>query len=405
MSDIKTELLNELKFKAKVNVDGIKVDPKIFKNLDLGGEYQEQIHALFEMDHVIHPEVLFPCNFTSPSGIRYSFSWDPRSSVEIKYIDGEFYLYDNGQEKFRIEFDKRPAYYNKKTSDGTYMSHVGTFSNGVVGIAYSNECSLKEKGLDCLFCNANATKDTYAEKENIQWKNPRQIGETVAEAFRTSGARHVNLTGGFVPERREVDYYIDVAEAIQDETGLEDFNGTAVIGAPADLDVIEKYKEAGFRTIAIQLEVWDENFFKVICPGKDKECGGRQHWLDSLEKAVSVFGPGRVRTGFVAGIEPKERTLEGVEYLTKKGIICLTNAWCPNPGSKLEGHRTPTPEWHFDLAQKTYLLHKQAGITYEQYLDVAPSPDFLVLDFYRIEEGRLPILSSDEVEHEEALAS
>ena len=265
------------------------------------------------------------------------------------------------------------------------MSHVGTFSNGVVGVAYSNECSLKERGLDCLFCNANATKDTYAEKENIQWKNPKQIGETVAEAFKNDGARHVNLTGGFVPERREVDYYIDVAEAIQEETGLEDFNGTAVIGAPADLSVIDKYKEAGFRTIAIQLEVWDENFFKVICPGKEKECGGRQHWVDTLKYAVGVFGRGRVRTGFVAGIEPKERTLEGVETLTKEGIICLTNAWCPNPGSKLEGHRTPTPEWHYDLAQKTYLLHKQAGITYEQYLDASPSPDFLVLDFYRIE--------------------
>ena len=178
MSNIKEQLYNELKFKAKVNIDGIKVDPKIFKNLDLGGKYQEQIHALFEMDHVAHPEVLFPCNFTSPSGLRYSFAWDPRSSVELKYEENEFVLYDNGVKKFPVEFDHRPEYYSKKTSDGTEMSHVATYSNGVVSIAYSNECSLKEKGLDCLFCNANATKDTYAEKENIHWKNPRQIGET-----------------------------------------------------------------------------------------------------------------------------------------------------------------------------------------------------------------------------------
>ena len=47
MSTIKDKLYSELKFKAKVNIDGIKVDPKIFKNLDLGGKYQEQIHALF----------------------------------------------------------------------------------------------------------------------------------------------------------------------------------------------------------------------------------------------------------------------------------------------------------------------------------------------------------------------
>ena len=52
------------------------------------------------------------------------------------------------------------------------------------------------------------------------------------------------------------------------------------------------------------------------------------------------------------------------------------------------------------MAQKTYLLHKQAGITYEQYLDVSPSPDFLVLDFYRIEEERLPIFKEEGIESE-----
>lgn len=94
--------------------------------------------------------------------------------------------------------------------------------------------------------------------------------------------------------------------------------------------------------------------------------------------------------GTVTGIEPKEKTLEGVEYLAGKGILSLTNAWNPNPGSKLEGHRTPSPEWHLDLAKKTYQIFKKAGFTYEQYFDVSPSADFLVHDIYRIEEERLP---------------
>ena len=66
MSTIKDRLFNELKFKAKVNVDGIKVDPKIFKNLDLGGKYQEQIHALFERYcslAISHHQVVFAIHF------------------------------------------------------------------------------------------------------------------------------------------------------------------------------------------------------------------------------------------------------------------------------------------------------------------------------------------------------
>lgn len=392
MSDLKKELYKELELKSKVIVEGIRVNPKIFEHLGLGDKVQEQIHGLFEMDHKEHVGVAFPCSFTSPSGINYAFNWDPASTVSIEYKDGQYVLLDNGVEKFPITFTQRPNYYLKKTSDGTEMSHVAGFNpTKTVGIAYSNECALKDKGLDCLFCNANATKDTYAEVENIQWKNPKQIGETVKAAFELDDAQHVNITGGFIPERREVDYYIDVAEAIQEATGKEDFNGTAVIGAPKDLSVIDKYKEAGYRTIAIQMEIWDKNIFKTICPGKESECGGWQHWVDALEYAVKVFGFGKVRTGFVAGIEPKEKTLEGVEYLAGKGILSLTNAWNPNPGSKLEGHRTPSPEWHLDLAKKTYQIFKKAGFTYEQYFDVSPSADFLVHDIYRIEEERLPI--------------
>ncbi|GIM29768.1 hypothetical protein CPJCM30710_24340 [Clostridium polyendosporum] len=392
MSDIKKQLYKELELKNKISILGVNANPAIFKHLDLGGKYQEQIHSLFEHDHETHAGIDFPCGYTSPNGLRYSFNWDRRSDYSIEYKNGQYYLTHKGHELFPIEFDQRPKYYSLKTSDGTEMSRVATYSpDGAISIAYSNECALKDKGLDCLFCNANSTKDTYGEKQNIHWKYPKQIGETVAAAYK-EGAKHVTITGGFIPERREVDYYIDVAEAIKEHTGLEDFNGTAVIGAPLDLGVIDKYKEAGYRTIAMNIEVWDKNFFKTICPGKAEQCGGWDHWVKALEYAVKVFGYGRVRCGFVAGIEPKKSTLEGVEYLASKGIISLTGAWNPNPGSILEGHRTPEPEWHLDMAKKSFAIFRKAGFTFDQYFDIAPFPHFLIHDLYRIEDGLLPIL-------------
>lgn len=396
MSTLKDKLFKELFLKVEVNVYGINVDPKIFDHLDLGGKYREQVHSLFEMDHYRHEDIKFPCDFTDPYGLVFPFSWDPRSRFSIKYEDGVFYFYDGVKQLFPIEFSRRPKFYSLKTSDGTPMNTVGNYSEnpldgGYINIAYSNECSLKEKGLDCLFCNANATKDAYAQCEHISWKNPKQIGETVKAAIELDNLKHVNITGGFVPERREVDYYVDVAEAIKDITGLEDFNGNAVIGAPSDLSVIDRYKEAGYSYISTNLEVWDENFFKVICPGKHKECGGRENWLRSLEYEAKLFGFGHVRSSFVSGIEPKERTLEGVEYLADKGIIGSAGIWNPNPGSKLEGHRTPTPEWHFDMQQKVYNIYKKTGFTYDQVKGVKPTPNDIQTDFFRIDEERLPI--------------
>lgn len=388
MSDLKQILYKELYIKAKAEIEGVNVNPTIFKNLALGTEYMEQIHGLFEGDHHPHVGILFPCRFKTPHGLTVDFVWDRGSKISIEYKDGVFVLAENGVDLFPIEFAKRPNYYGKLTSDGVEMSHIANFESGnTVRVAYSNECALKEKGLDCLFCNANATKDTYAEKENIQWKTAKQIAETYAEAIKSDNAKHFQLTGGFIPERREVDYYIDVAEAIQDATGLEDFGGNAVIGAPQDLTVIEKYKEAGFTSIAINLEVWDENFFSTICPGKQKECGGQKHWIEALEYAAKVFGTGFAGSNFVAGIEPKEKTLEGVQYLAEKGVAALVNPWNVNPGSALEGHRTPTVEWHLDMAQKAYHIYKKAGITLEHLVQVSPTDAMLLHDVYRIEEG------------------
>jgi len=391
MSDIKELLYKELRLKNEVNRAGLNFDPTIFKNLDLGGKYKEQIHGLFEHDRHTHAGIDFPTGYTSPNGFKFGFKWDKSSPYIIEYENAQFYLTHKGNELFPIEFTHRHEYNNLKTSDGSPMSHVVSFNgDGTAFVAYSNECALKEKGLDCLFCNINATKDTYGEIQNIKWKYPKQIGEAAAAAYKF-GAKHITISGGFVPERREVDYYIDVAEAIKEHTGLEDFNGTAVIGAPQDLEIIDKYKEAGYRTIAINMEVWDRNMFKAICPGKDQECGGYDHWVNALEYAAKVFGHGKVRTSFVAGIEPKKATLEGVEYLASKGIISLTSGWNPNPGSALEGHRTPEPEWHFDLNQRVFEIFRKNGFTFDDYFDVAPSSNMLIHDIYRIEDELLPI--------------
>lgn len=397
---IKQKLYRELAIKNEISVEGINADPNIFKHLDLGGEYQEQVHLCFEMDHETHEDIDLPTGFITPGGLRISFKWDRRSDFELVYDGGQYVVKKDNKEIFPVTFDKRPGFYGLKASDGTPFNTIAGFSQGdtiygsTVSIAYSNECALKDKGQDCLFCNINATKSTYAEKEGIGWKNPRQIAEAVSAAFKLDGVKHMNLTGGFIPERREVDYYIDVAEAVQEATGLQDFNGTAVIGAPLDLSVIDKYKEAGFRTLAMNLEVWDENYYPVILPGKVAQCGGREHWIKAIEYAAKVFGKGRVRSGFVAGLEPKPATLQGVEYFASIGVLALTGAWTVNPGSALQGHRTPEPQWHLDMAYKCHDIFKRNGFTYSDYFDVAPSPNFLIHDLFAIDEELLPVFKT-----------
>jgi biotin synthase-related radical SAM superfamily protein len=395
MSELKKQLYKELELKVYTGIEGLNFNSHIFKHLDLGGKYQEEIHCLFEMDSESHVGIKFPVGFQSPNGLTFGLRWNRTSPYSLEHDGHRYFLTHKGEELFPVEFLKRPKYYGLKTSDGTPMANIAlSFQEGVIFIAYSNECALKEKGQDCKYCNINATRDTYADQEGIAWKYPKQIGETVAAAYK-EGARHLTISGGFVPERREVEYYLDVADAIKEHTGLADFNGTACVGAPLDLDVIDKYKEAGYRTIATNIEIWDKNIFRSICPGKDQQCGGWDHWVKALEYEVQVFGHGRVRSNIVAGIEPKQSTLEGVEYLASKGVACFVSGWCPNPGSELEGHRSPEPAWHLDLYRKVAAIFRKAGFTYDQLYDCYAAPTSVIHDIYRIEDRLLPVFATE----------
>ena len=391
MSTLKEKLYRELALKVATTTDGINFEPDIFKNLDLGGRYQEEVHCLFERAYETHVGVRFPVGFYSPHGIIHPLRWDRRSSYSLIHDNGVYYLAHHGKIIYPVEFLERPKYYSLKTSDGVAMNTLGVYAQyGLVSVAYSNECSLKDQGQDCKFCNINATKDTYGEAENIGWKYPHQIGEMLAAAYREDGASRFNLTGGFVAERREVEYYLDVADAVREHTGLDDFNGTVVIGAPHDLSIIDKYKEAGYRTIASNIEIWDKDIFRAICPGKELQSGGWEHWVKTLEYEAKVFGRGRVRSNIVAGIEPKDSTLAGVEYLASKGVVCMATTWCPNPGSALEGHRAPEPEWFYDLFEKIAGIFRREGFTYEQIYDCSAGIG-VVHDFYRIEDELMPV--------------
>jgi biotin synthase-related radical SAM superfamily protein len=359
-------LLKELELKITLGVEGIAFDEEDLKKFPIGTEYAEQIHLLFDMDKHHHGDTELPASFFLPHGLHVPFRWDPESRFRLAEEDGKPVLYRHKHRVAEIEFYRRPKLLDYNTSDGESFSHIAAFTpEGGIAVCFSNECDLKETGDDCKYCNINSTADAYR-KDSIFLKTPRQVGEVYAAAYKEKLANHINLTGGFIPERREVEYYLDVADEIKNQTGVEEIYGTAVIGAPLDLKVIEQYKQAGYTTIAMNIEIWDKDVFKAICPGKQKRCGGWEHWVKALETAAEIFGRGNVRSNIVAGIEPKESILEGIEHLASKGVLCYANAWCPNPGSALEGHRTPETAWHYDLTLKAAGIYRRYGYTTDQ---------------------------------------
>lgn len=387
------EFDRNVRFYLDIYLNGVDLDPIIFKDMDFE-VYATKSRPMFEFSQKTSFEQKIPIGFILPDGSVYGILWKPGAAHNIRLVDGKYFLYHNDEQLFSIDFVKNLPYCHKKTKDGTSVLDILVPPLFVpdTGCCYSNECCLGEKGLSCKFCNINATNKLYSEHKEYNFKSPQGIAEAVKYAYE-SGCNHFNLTGGFIPERRELEYYIDVAEAIQDATGLEDFNGTAVVGAPLDLSVIDKYKEAGYRTIATNIEIGDPLIWKAVCPGKDQYSGGRENWIECLKYEAQVFGKGRVRSSIVAGIESKDSILACAEELASYGVIPQVQPWIPNIGSAFEGHQTPTLEWHHDIIKATYAIHKKYGFTHQQVYDVMGGSSAVIYDYYYDRDG-------DHVEYE-----
>jgi len=360
--EVKQLLLNEAKLALDFNEKGIFYDAGEIKRLrrtdnDVNGFRRNGTGVGFALPHGITTNAKFN-------------RWTPYSIV---VENNKPILYNDKEPIAEITFpDITPFPVSEQLlSSGQKVKNILNISqHGGLHVSYSDECSLKDLGEDCLFCSYNVRE---RDPERPLIKNPRQVAEAYHLARQAGVANHFRITGGFVPERRELEYYIDVAEAIRER--YDSFYGVAIIGAPEDVSILAKYKEAGFSNISHNLEVWDKNLFALVCPGKSKRNGGWEHWLVSLEAAVDVFGKGNVHTNIVGGLEPKEKTLEGIEYLASKGIVAHFSVFRPEIGTPFEGYRSPEASFHWEILDKATDIQLRYGFNSLQLYSGPASAD------------------------------
>jgi hypothetical protein len=385
-ASLKSKAYEELFEKVNMLIFGVRVSDETAAATDAGITVKEGGTAA-------PGKAALPFVMRTPSGFNVIIKRVEKSEYALEYSEGKFIITKNGHQLFSdILFEPRPRYYNLNTTDGKPMREIGMLlTDGCVEVWYSNECAFKERNEECMFCGINTRpQDTFL-------KTSRQLAEVAKAAFDEGVARRVDFTGGVIAERREIEYYCDAIEAIRDALGGREIISSACVAAPRDFTNISRLKEAGFTNITINMEIWDENIFKTICPGKERTVG-RDRWVEALSYASDVFGFGHIRCNFVTGIEPKHKTLEGIERLAAIGVVGNPNLFSPAPGTPLEGTRCPTPEWNMDLQQKAYAVMRKHGLTFEQVKTAHAETNGIHHDIWRIENEILPIFHNDSEE-------
>ena len=138
----------------------------------------------------------------------------------------------------------------------------------------------------------------------------------------------------------------------------------------------------------MDIEVLDERLFGIMCPGKTKWVGYKE-WKKRLVDAVDVFGPSRVNTGIVSGVEltqpfgfkDEDEALDAVlaeaDGLAALGVSTVNMVWVPRAGAPLGGERNASLEYYAALSLGLQSIRRKHGleIDFDDYRRCGNHPD------------------------------
>ncbi|GHT18928.1 radical SAM protein [Planctomycetales bacterium] len=301
----------------------------------------------------------------------------------VDFVDGRLVVKDDGEEMDEIFYWEKPTYYDKYTKSGALMQNVVGSRSQRYYLALNRYCHFWTKNEGCKFCDiVSNLKELSSDFGMSARLNPEDVSETIEEALKEPGrAAAICLTSGsdYRGEQAfdaEIDYYIEILRAIGRHFRTEKFPCQILCTAVKKEQLQRLYDNTGVTSITMDIEVFGEQLFEFICPGKSRWIGYHE-WKKRLVDAVDVFGPGRVGTGIVSGVElvppvgigypsedaALEGTLAEAEDLAKQGVSTVNMIWVPRPGSAFGvQHQNASLEFYVILAWELQQLRKKYNL-------------------------------------------
>lgn len=257
----------------------------------------------------------------------FSMAIDEDGVVSIEY-EGEFVT--------EVQFPPQTEFYEQHTSNGIPFKDMAVLQGlDVLSFPYLWPCEFAQAGYACQFCHKGGyTEELFREKQpESPFPTPRDVAEVVNYAVNTEDlASFVQITGGStINPRAECHLITEMLNAIDEVAGLRNISDEILVYTtpPDEPHDIDKVFEKGADRVACDIEVWNEELFKQICPGKDRFIG-RERQLKTLLHISEKYGRNKACSAFVVGLEPVESFLSGAEYLASHGIVPIASIWIPH---------------------------------------------------------------------------
>lgn len=248
--------------------------------------------------------------------------------------DGYQVRHEKDGDVYDVRIPREPSWYGRSTTRDIPMSQIGVLQGTYLGVYVNKVCTFwnYDPAMNCQFC----TTGQNVGGAEVADKAVSDVVETARAARDESGVTFIHFNGGF-QGTRGIQFTEPYVRAIKEDVGLL----VGVQLAPEkDFSRYDRLIDLGVDHLSFCFEFWNPEWFKRICPGKDRMLS-QQLFFDAMEYCAKKMPRGAVSGEIIAGVEPIDDTLRAIDYVAGLGAFPTVCVFRPTVGSDMESWPTP----------------------------------------------------------------
>jgi radical SAM protein (TIGR04043 family) len=250
----------------------------------------------------------------------------------------------------------RPKFYDLTTEEGIPYHHIALLHLDSLASTVVQTCNYWGTSDQCGFCGIEVS---LAAGRTIVKKTPAMLAEVAVAARDLDGAVDATLTTGSsaAPDRGAL-YVSRCAQAVKQAAGLP---VEVQFEPPRDLAVLDRVHDLGVDAVGIHVESFDPSVLARVAPGKFRT--GIPRYFQTWERAVELFGEGRVSTYVILGMgEDPELTVEMCKRAVDIGVYPFVVPLRPVAGSLMAQVPAPAREYTEPIYRKVAGFLAERGL-------------------------------------------
>ena len=325
------DLMSLYRIKNELLCFGMSVDADVIKYIENINPYtckEKYVHAAgFCLEGKICVNTTFTEMYTSSS------------PYTVRKKGNGLYLFRDNEGLCDIQVIKMPEWYNNYTSLGTRMYDIlNVHGKNVLALTHYSDCYYNSIGKPCKFCSFT---ENYEMRKKSKEDRIQEIVETLDVALVENPNYSLALSEGAKPSAdRGILYFAEIINSVKRK--FHEIKISVETVPPPEDKYLDYLFSQGASSIIMNIEFWDNQIKKKMCPGKSEI--GIARYFEALEHSVDIFGIGNVASVLIAGIEPIDNTILCSEKLLEIGVIPIIIPFKPYDNCELSKGKITSPE-------------------------------------------------------------